>query len=157
MKTNRPEQSQPKKARRRKPTVTSRPAHRVPPLGPPPPTAKQRVLAAWHGMDLRPLEIVSENRAHTAKDVVAQVLQNHLRIDQRQSEAEIARVWTSLIDPNVVAHARPTGLHKGTLFVSVDSNVWLSEIVRYYRREILERLQHSFGQDMITRISFRLS
>jgi len=38
----------------------------------------------------------------------------------------------------------------------VDSNVWLSEIVRYRRKEILDRLQHSFGTEMIQRISYRV-
>jgi hypothetical protein len=47
-------------------------------------------------------------------------------------------------------------LRKGTLFVTVDSSVWLSEIVRYRRKEILDRLQHSFSRDFITRISFRV-
>lgn len=77
-------------------------------------------------------------------------------IDQKQTEAEITKVWNNLIDPAIVAHAQPTGIRKGTLFVSVDSNVWLSEIVRYRRKEILERLQHSFGREYIARISFRV-
>jgi len=47
-------------------------------------------------------------------------------------------------------------LHKGTLFVTVDSSPWLSEIVRYRRKEILARLQHSFGRDLISKISFRV-
>ena len=79
-----------------------------------------------------------------------------LRIDRRQSETEIVKVWNHLIDPNIVAHAQPTGLNKGTLFVTVDSSAWLDEIVRYRRREILDRLQHSFGRDLIARISFRV-
>ena len=54
------------------------------------------------------------------------------------------------------AHAQPTGIRKGTLFVTVDSSVWLDEIVRYRRREILERLQHSFGRELVARISFRV-
>ncbi len=66
------------------------------------------------------------------------------------------KVWTELLDPNVVAHAQPTGLRKGTLFVTVDSSVWLSEIVRYRRKEILERLQHAFGTNIVQRISFRV-
>ena len=47
-------------------------------------------------------------------------------------------------------------MHHGTLFVNVDSNVWLSEIVRYRRKEILDRLQHSFGRKMIQKISWRV-
>ena len=77
-------------------------------------------------------------------------------MDQRRAEAEVVKVWNSLIDPNIVAHAQPAGVRKGTLFVNVDSSVWLSEIVRYRRREILERLQHSFGRELIVKISFRL-
>jgi predicted nucleic acid-binding Zn ribbon protein len=77
-------------------------------------------------------------------------------MDQRRAEIEVLRVWNELLDPNIVAHAQPAGLQKGTLFVNVDSNVWLSEIVRYRRKEILERLQHSFGREMIKKISFRV-
>ena len=79
-----------------------------------------------------------------------------LRIDQRQSEAEIVKAWNNLLDPNIVAHAQPTGIRKGTLFVTVDSSVWLSEIVRYRRKEILDRLRHCFGRDLISKISFRV-
>ena len=79
-----------------------------------------------------------------------------LRIDRRRGEAEVVKVWNDLLDPNIVAHAQPTGLNKGTLFVTVDSSVWLSEIVRYHRKEILARLHHSFGRDFIARISFRV-
>ncbi len=80
----------------------------------------------------------------------------NLRMDRRQSETEIVKVWGHLIDPNVAAHAQPTGLRNGTLFVSVDSSVWLDEIVRYRRKEILTRLQHSFGRTLIKKISFRV-
>jgi predicted nucleic acid-binding Zn ribbon protein len=60
------------------------------------------------------------------------------------------------MDPAVSGHAQPTGLRKGTLFVTVDSSPWLDEIVRYRRKEILDRLQHSFGRETIARISFRV-
>ena len=79
-----------------------------------------------------------------------------LRIDNRRAEAEVVKVWNNLLDPNIVAHAQPVGLRKGTLFVNVDSSVWLAEIVRYRRKEILDRLQHSFGRDLIARISYRV-
>jgi predicted nucleic acid-binding Zn ribbon protein len=81
---------------------------------------------------------------------------SELRIDRRRTEAEITKVWNHLLDPAIIAHAQPTGIRNGTLFVTVDSNVWLSEIVRYRRKEILDRLQHSFGRDFVARISFRV-
>jgi hypothetical protein len=131
------------------------PPRRIPPLGPPRRSARQRVLAAWRGTDLTPAEVARTNRVKSAGSVIPFVLKD-MRIDTRQAEVEIVKVWNSLIDPNIIAHAQPVGLRKGTLFVVVDSSVWLAEIVRYRRKEILDRLQHSFGRDTIARISFRI-
>jgi hypothetical protein len=116
---------------------------------------RRRVLAQWRGVDLTPLEAARTTRARRVGDVLPGVTKD-LRMDQRRAEAEVVKVWNSLIDPNIVAHAQPVGIRKGTLFVTVDSSVWLSEIVRYRRKEILDRLRHSFGHDLIQRISFRV-
>jgi predicted nucleic acid-binding Zn ribbon protein len=117
--------------------------------------ARDRVLAQWRGVDVGPLEKARAITARKVGDLMPKLLSG-LNIDKRRSEAEIVKVWNNLIDPRIVAHAQPTGLHKGTLFVSVDSSPWLDEIVRYRRKEILDRLQHSFGRDLVTRISFRV-
>lgn len=132
-----------------------RPIRFIPPRGAPRRTARQRALATLRGIDLAPLELIRERPALSSGAVLPKVL-GKLRIDQRQAEAEIVRVWNNLIDPVLTAHARPTGIHKGTLFVTVDNSVWLDEIVRYRRKEILTRLQHSFGRELIQRISFRV-
>ena len=126
-----------------------------PPRGPGKVSSRQRALAQWRGIDLAPLEKARALRAQPASAVMPRVL-TELRIDRRRGEAEVVKVWNDLLDPNIVAHAQPTGLNKGTLFVTVDSSVWLSEIVRYHRKEILARLHHSFGRDFIARISFRV-
>lgn len=121
----------------------------------PPPSSRQRVLAQWRGWDWTSDEKTRQPSAKLVSQVMPNVL-GGLRIDRRQSESEILKVWNNQMDPNIAAHAHPTGIHKGTLFVTVDSSVWLDEIVRYRRREILERLQNSFGRDLIMRISFRV-
>jgi len=117
--------------------------------------SRQRVLAQWRGIDLAPLETARAVRAQTACDLIPRLLKD-LRLDVRQGEAEIVKVWNSLIDPVITAHAQPAGIRNGTLFVTVDSSAWLSEIVRYRRKEILDRLQHSFGRAVIQKISFRI-
>ena len=127
----------------------------IPPKGPPRRTERERALATLRGIDLGPLEKIRERPARAAGAFMPPIL-SKLRIDQRQGEAEIVRVWNHLIDPALTAHAQPTGIHKGTLFVTVDHSIWLDEIVRYRRKEILTRLQHSFGADLIQRISFRV-
>ena len=130
------------------------PPRYLPPLGPGKMTARQRVFAQWRGIDLAPLERAQALRAQPASAVMSRVLSS-LGLDRRRLDAEVVKVWNNLLDPDIVAHAQPTGLRKGTLFVTVDSSVWLSEIVRYRRKEILDRLQHSFGRGFITKISFR--
>ena len=131
------------------------PPRYIAPRGPGKVTPRQRVVAQWRGIDLAPLERAHTLRAQPASAVLPRVLSD-LRLDRRRTEAEVVKVWNNLLDPNIVAHAQPTGLRKGTLFVAVDSSVWLSEIVRYRRKEILDRLQHSFGREVIVRISFRV-
>jgi predicted nucleic acid-binding Zn ribbon protein len=127
----------------------------IPPRGAPKLKAKDRVLAQWRGINVKPEEQARRLSAKKAADLMPKVLTG-LRMDARRAEAEIVRVWNHLIDPQITAHAQPTGINKGTLFVTVDSNPWLDEIVRYRRKEILDRLQHSFGKEMIARISFRV-
>ncbi len=118
-------------------------------------TARERVLAAWRGVDVTALESGGKNHSRPLASLLPGVM-TELGLDRRRGEAEIIKVWNHLMDPQVTTHAQPAGLHKGTLFVSVDSSVWLDEIVRYRRREILSRLQHSFGKEMVKRISFRV-
>jgi len=124
-------------------------------LGPRKASARERVLAQFRGVDLAPLEKSNKLRARQINAVLPKVL-SELRIDRRRIEAEVVKVWNNLLDPTITSHAQPTGIRNGTLFVTVDSNVWLSEIVRYRRKEILDRLQHSFGRDFIARISYRV-
>jgi len=127
----------------------------IPPKGPPKLSARERLLALWRGVDLTPLEKARGKRSRSAGDLMPNVL-TELRIDKRRCEAEVVKVWNNLLEPDTIAHAQPTGLRKGTLFVTVDSSVWLDEIVRFRRHKILERLQDSFGRQFIARISYRV-
>ncbi len=92
-------------------------------------TSRQRVLAQWRGQDVTPLEIAQAIGAKKAGDIMPKLMAD-LRMDNRRAEAEVVKVWNDLMDPSIVAHAQPTGIRKGTLFVTVDSSAWLAEIVR---------------------------
>ncbi len=116
---------------------------------------REIALSEWRHISLAPVEKELASSARSTFELMPKVLKT-LGIDRRQSEAEIARVWNNLIDPVVAAHAQPSGIAKGTLFVTVDSHVWLDEIIRFRRREILQRLQHSFGKEVVKKISFRV-
>ena len=117
--------------------------------------SRARTLAEWRRIDLRPVEVAAASSARSAGDLMPQVLAR-LRLDQRVAESQIQAVWKRTIDPVITAHAQPAGLARGTLFVNVDSSTWLSEIVRYRRHEILERIQLVVGKAMVQKISFRV-
>ena len=114
-----------------------------------------KVLREWRRANCDEQEKLAQFKPNQTSDLVNQALKT-LRLDQRTSESQILKAWNHLIDPTLTAHAQPVGIRKGTLFVNVDNSVWLSEIVRYRREEILERLQACFGKEMIQRISFRI-
>ncbi|MGV3774356.1 MAG: DUF721 domain-containing protein [Verrucomicrobiales bacterium] len=116
---------------------------------------KEKALASWRGIDLKEAEKAAEPSIRPVSSVVDKLL-GELKLDRRLSDLEIVKVWDNLVDPMVAKHAQPSNLHKGTLFITVDSSVWLNEIVRWRRQEILERLQASFGKDRIQKISFRV-
>lgn len=116
--------------------------------------ARRRVLAAWRRVDLSEAERARKDAGRSLGDVLPRVLAG-IRLDQRPSESQIVIVWKQIMDPQVSAHCQPVGLVRGTLIVAVDSSVWLEEIVRYRRKEILERVQDAMGREVVRRISFR--
>lgn len=114
-----------------------------------------QVLRQWRRANCEDQEKLQQFQPKASASLVDEALKT-LRLDQRTSESQILKAWNHLIDPTLTAHAQPVGIRKGTLFVNVDNSVWLSEIVRYRREEILERLQTCFGKEMIQKISFRI-
>ncbi len=116
--------------------------------------ARRRALAEWRRIDLTAQEVALANKTKAIGDVVHKVVSG-IQLDRRRSDAEVLQAWDKLMDPRIAAHAKPVNLHKGTLFIAVDNSVWLSEIVRYRRKEILDRLQHCFGKERIVKLSFR--
>ena len=118
-------------------------------------SARERALREWRLQDLPRSERAWKGNERALGQLVPDLFQK-LRLDGRRHESKILEQWPSLVDPQVAAHCQPAGLAKGTLFVNVDSSAWLSEIVRYRRAEILERVQMALGKTTVKKISFRL-
>lgn len=133
-----------------------RPIRHIPPRGPGKQSPKERALSAWHGLNLGPLEVARKSSSKKASDLLPKVWSG-LRIEARRAEAEIVKVWNHSLPPDVVAHAQPAGLRGAKLLVHVDSSVWLADIVRFRRQEILTILSSSLGPNMVREIIFRLA
>ena len=117
-------------------------------------TPRERTLSEWRRSSGSPFGDLGKDHSKPVEQIMGGVLKN-LKLNKKQREIEILKVWNASVDPNITAHAQPVGINKGTLFVNVDNSVWLHEIVRYRYKEILTRLQTSFGKETIARISFR--
>lgn len=55
-------------------------------------------------------------------------------------QEQLEAAWSDSVDQTTFAHAKPAAMAKGTLFVTVDTNARLDEIVRS-RREILQLVE----------------
>jgi len=106
-------------------------------------------------MDWSPLEKAYQLPARSSGQLVPALVEK-LGLERRRTETEVFKAWKDLIDPTVTAHAQPAGLRQGTLIVSVDSSVWLTDIVRYRQHEILNRLRATFGPNLIKKLLFRV-
>ena len=107
---------------------------------------KETTLAEWEKENIHDLKSI--------KSLVDDVTKK-FNLEKKLAQSEIRLVWKEVVDPVVQEHSHPTGMKNGTLFVSVDSQVWLDEIVRFRRKEILKALQSAFSASEISRISFR--
>jgi predicted nucleic acid-binding Zn ribbon protein len=69
---------------------------------------------------------------------------------------ELGEEWTALVGSAVARHTRPGRVRRNNLIVFVDSSVWLNELARYGKDEMLANLQKRFGRDNIRSLSFQL-
>lgn len=116
---------------------------------------RRQVLKEWHRLDVSGLEAPWKDSSRPTHELMPLVL-NRLNLDQRLAESQILQLWDRVLDRTITAHARPVGLRRGTLFINVDSNAWLSELVRYRYDDMLEKIQLSVGRDKVERLSLRV-
>jgi predicted nucleic acid-binding Zn ribbon protein len=86
--------------------------------------------------------------------VVSAVMKS-LGLDDRLWQRELDAEWPELVGKMVATHARPGSIEGNRLIVFVDNSVWLAELSRYRRTELLKVLQRRFGQkisDVILRL-----
>ncbi len=66
------------------------------------------------------------------------------------------RLWDEAVGEEVASRARPEGMRGKVLWVSVESSVWLQELM-LREEKIRERLNALLGEEAVDRIFFRVS
>jgi len=69
---------------------------------------------------------------------------------------DVAERWTDVVTGPIAQHTRPGGLDGTRLVVFVDNSVWLSELSRFGKKKLLERIQKVWGADRIQDITLRM-
>jgi len=77
-------------------------------------------------------------------------------LEQRLWERELLAEWPTLAGANVARHCRPGRLDRKTLEVFVRHPIFLSELERFGKAQLLANLQRRFGTDRIRGLRLRL-
>ena len=92
---------------------------------------------------------------HTVEDALPELMKK-LGLETSLWVETLSRDWQEIVGTGVGKHTRPGRLDGKTLFVFVDSPVWLNELKRYGQKQMLENLRQRFGTARIARLVVQL-
>ena len=70
---------------------------------------------------------------------------------------KIFSVWEDAVGKKIAEQAKPKYVDGNKLCVEVKNSVWLSELSRFHKKEIIEKINEKLGEDLITEIRFQIS
>lgn len=70
-------------------------------------------------------------------------------LEDKMWQQALLNEWPQLVGEQVARRARPGRIQNKVLTVFVSNSVWLNELTRYSRPQMLKNLQARFGTDLI--------
>ncbi|MCD6353435.1 MAG: DUF721 domain-containing protein, partial [Proteobacteria bacterium] len=67
----------------------------------------------------------------------------------------IIKIWQDAVGPRIARHSQPKRLQNNTLWVEVDSSVWMQQL-HFMEEKMKEKLNQMMGASMIEKIRFKL-
>jgi len=89
-------------------------------------------------------------------DAVIPNLMRKLGLHEQHWLSVLDQEWSTIVGDAVAKHTRPGRFVRHRLIVFVDSSVWLNELARYGRSQVLAKLQERFGKERIRDLSLQL-
>lgn len=77
-------------------------------------------------------------------------------LDEQLRSVQVLQLWEDVVGPTVATHTRATTFRGKTLFVEVDSSVWMQQL-SYLKPSCIEKLNHRIGSTMVENIFFRIT
>jgi predicted nucleic acid-binding Zn ribbon protein len=85
---------------------------------------------------------------------ISELIRKVIKTGEAEHLGEIEEAWPGIAGEKAAAHCKPLFLVKGRLTVVCDSSAWLFEL-NGKRREILNGLRQTLGQDLVKGVYFR--
>jgi len=89
---------------------------------------------------------------------IARVLDNALKdlgVEVKLKQHRAWSLWAEVVGPAISAHAQPTAIRGGRLFVAVEDSLWLHQL-NYLRHQILAELNNKLGKDALRDMVLRV-
>ena len=91
----------------------------------------------------------------TLEDLIPKVIKN-MGMEKEYWVKEIFEKWPELVGNDVAQHTRPGNYERKQLLVYVNHSIWLMELERNGKKQMLQNLQEMYGADNIKGIRFQL-
>lgn len=96
----------------------------------------------------------TQGNAKAAGELAAELLEK-IGLKEKLWEQQLLDGWVEIVGDAVARRARPGQVFRGVLTIYVSNAVWLNELSRYGKPEMLAKLQSKFGAKQITDLRFQ--
>ena len=86
--------------------------------------------------------------------VLDETLKN-LGMEVKLKQHGVWSLWGDVVGPAIFAHAQPSGVRDGRLFVAVEDSLWLHQL-NYLKHQILVELNNKLGKAALREIVLRV-
>lgn len=119
-------------------------------------SSKSAVLSQMYGVSADAVESTRKGTITPISALVKTALKSILPPPEKRWETKINEFWRSNENIGYLKkHSQPAKMRGKTLLIKVSNSVWLCEMQRWRKAEILAHLQKKFGESKIKNISFR--
>lgn len=93
----------------------------------------------------------SGQRKPVAMQVLIDELCRHWGIDKKVKEYQALAMWPHIVGKRIAEKARPLGIQKGKLFLSVENASWRNELT-FLKKDIIDKINRSVGTKVVREI-----
>lgn len=97
---------------------------------------------------------MSQNKGFEKIGPILNKVIKKIGLKQRIKEETVLLIWKDVVDKTLSRHTKPSYIHRGILFVEIDSPIWSNE-VSLLKEEIIKGLNKRVGEDIVKKICFR--